>query len=279
LRLYILPTFGKRPLASVKSAHVDTWVRALQQPPSSLAPATARSIATTFGGLFKCAIEDEILAVSPVAKAKLPKVEYPPLVPLTVPEVHRLAECAPAFLPAAIVLASGTGLRQGEAMAVTEGRIDWMRRELRIDRQLGSLRRRRRCSLHRSRNGLPHYRIAVRRSRDAVRAHRNARTRQRRAAIPHRRKAGGALCVVEAPSRHLHASEGQCDVARPTPPPRLSVAVSGVSPRVGGRTPRARHRHTAVHVRARHPVGRGPSTDIIDTSLGAAEDWLRTGTQ
>ncbi|MEO5841368.1 MAG: tyrosine-type recombinase/integrase [Acidimicrobiales bacterium] len=135
LRLYILPTFGARPLASVKAAHIDEWVRSLP-----LAPATALSIATTFGALLTAAVRDELLAVSPMAKATLPRVEYPPLVPLTVEQVHGLAECAPDDLRAAVVLGAATGMRQGEAMAVTADRIDWMRRELRVDRQLVSLR-------------------------------------------------------------------------------------------------------------------------------------------
>jgi integrase len=136
LRLHILPKWGKRPLASVKAPQIDAWIRSL-----NLAPATARSVATTFGALLTAAVKDDLLAVSPMTKATLPKVEYPPLVPLTVEQVHRLAECAPEFLRAAIVMGAATGLRQGEAMAVTEDRIDWLRRELRVDRQLVSLGR------------------------------------------------------------------------------------------------------------------------------------------
>jgi integrase len=34
------------------------------------------------------------------------------------------------------VLGAGTGLRQGEAMAVTSDRVDWLRRTLRCDRQV-----------------------------------------------------------------------------------------------------------------------------------------------
>ena len=96
---------------------------------------TEHGPSTTFGALLTAAVKDDLLAASPMAKATLPKVEYPPLVPLTVEQVHRLAECAPGFLRAAVVMGAGTGLRQGEAMAVTADRVDFLRRELRVDRQ------------------------------------------------------------------------------------------------------------------------------------------------
>jgi integrase len=41
-------------------------------------------------------------------------------------------------LRAAVLLAAGTGLRQGELFGLTVDRVDFMRRELRVDRQLWS---------------------------------------------------------------------------------------------------------------------------------------------
>ena len=182
LRLYILPIFGNRPLAAVKAPQLDTWIRSL-----GLAPATARSIATTFGALLTSAVKDDLLAVSPMSKATLPKVEFPPLVPLAVEEVHRLAECAPGFLRAAIVMGAGTGLRQGEAMAVT------------ADRALPSTRATGRSAIGvvgpqanrvrapKVKARLPNDRSRLHRRRRLVGPHRHARPRPRGSPLPSQR--------------------------------------------------------------------------------------------
>ena len=73
--------------------------------------------------------------------ARLPKVDRGPVDPLSVDDVAALVRHAPPDLSAAIVLGAGTGLRQGEAMAVTADRVDWSRRNLRVDRQVWTPRK------------------------------------------------------------------------------------------------------------------------------------------
>lgn len=60
----------------------------------------------------------------------------PRFVPLTVEQVHAIASTTAEPVRAAVVVAAGTGLRQGELFGLTADRIDFMRRELRVDRQL-----------------------------------------------------------------------------------------------------------------------------------------------
>src|SRR4051812_24760813 len=50
--------------------------------------------------------------------------------------VRVAASSTPSSLRLSIVMAAGTGLRHGEAMAVTVDHLDVLRRELRVDRQL-----------------------------------------------------------------------------------------------------------------------------------------------
>jgi integrase len=133
LRLYILPAFGRRPLSSVRRAHVEEWAAALP-----LAPSTAAAAAQTFAALMAAAVDDERVAKNPCVGARLPKPEDVPVVPLTVEQVRLLAQAAPDHLRAGVVLAAGTGLRQGEAMAVSTDRLNMLKRELRVDRQLWS---------------------------------------------------------------------------------------------------------------------------------------------
>jgi integrase len=55
----------------------------------------------------------------------LARTETPPFVPLTADDVR-----------AAVLVAAGSGLRQGELFGLTADRVDYLRREMRVDRQL-----------------------------------------------------------------------------------------------------------------------------------------------
>lgn len=56
--------------------------------------------------------------------------------PLEVEQVHDVAGAIVDHVRAGVVLAAGSGLRQGELFGLTADRVDFMRRELRVDRQL-----------------------------------------------------------------------------------------------------------------------------------------------
>ena len=58
------------------------------------------------------------------------------LVPLTVEQVQGIADTVPAHYRALVLTSAGLGLRQGEACGLTVDRIDFLRRQVRIDRQL-----------------------------------------------------------------------------------------------------------------------------------------------
>ncbi|MEO7370295.1 MAG: site-specific integrase [Ilumatobacteraceae bacterium] len=58
------------------------------------------------------------------------------LVPLTSDQVHHLAAAVPERYRALIIASAGSGLRQGEACGLTVDRVDFLRRTVRIDRQL-----------------------------------------------------------------------------------------------------------------------------------------------
>jgi integrase len=131
LRRWILPTLGQRPLVSLRRAHVEEWAATLELAPSSVAV-----VAQTLGAMLASAVTDERIARNPATGAKLPKVERAPFVPLTVAQVRDVAGATPEHLRAAVVVAAGTGLRQGELFGLCADRIDFLRRELRVDRQL-----------------------------------------------------------------------------------------------------------------------------------------------
>ena len=136
LRLHVLPTLGDWPLAAVRREHIERWAADLALMPTSVA-----AVAQTLSALFSAAVEDGRLASNPVSGARLPQVVTAPLVPLTADEVRRFATGASEHVRAAVLVAAGTGLRQGELFGLTVDRIDFLRRELRVDRQLWTPKR------------------------------------------------------------------------------------------------------------------------------------------
>lgn len=131
LRLHIVPALGSRPLASIRRAHVEEWARSLP-----LAPSSARTVVETFSAMLACAVDDERIPRNPAKGARLASPVVVPFVPLTVDQVRAVARAMPEHVRAAVVVAAGTGLRQGEMFGLSVDRVDFMRRELRVDRQL-----------------------------------------------------------------------------------------------------------------------------------------------
>jgi len=61
------------------------------------------------------------------------------VVPPTTEQVTALAEAMPPDLRALVTFAAGTGMRQGEVFGLTVDRLDMLRREVNVDRQLVGL--------------------------------------------------------------------------------------------------------------------------------------------
>jgi integrase len=131
LRLHIVPTLGGWPIANLRREHFEAWVADLP-----LAPSSSALVAQTLGSLLASAVEDGRIPRNPATGAKLPSIDAPPVVPLTVEQIRRLATAAADHVRAAVVVVAGTGLRQGELFGLTVDRIDFLRRELRVDQQL-----------------------------------------------------------------------------------------------------------------------------------------------
>lgn len=133
LRLHILPTFGPRPLASVRRAHIEEWAKTLD-----LSPSTVDVLFRTLRAMLSAAVDDDRIPRNPATGASLPTADEPPFVPLTADDVRAIAHRAVEHVRAAVVLTAGTGLRQGELFGLAADGVDFLRRELRVDQQLWS---------------------------------------------------------------------------------------------------------------------------------------------
>src|SRR5262245_1492812 len=133
LRRHLYPTFGDRQLVSILPSEVQAWVRRLSE---SLAPSTVKVIHGITATIFKAAVADRRITASPCVGVRLPKEEPRRIIPPSTGQVIALVRALPDRYRAIAVLAAGTGLRQGEIFGLTDDRIDFLRRLIRVDRQL-----------------------------------------------------------------------------------------------------------------------------------------------
>lgn len=128
---HVIPALGKRPLGTIRRGDVEAWAAGL-----SLSGRTAGLAVQYLGTMLQSAVADGLLATNPTHLAKRPRVEATPVVPYTTDELDRLRAVCPPWFAVALTLGALCGLRQGEATGLTVDRIDFLRRQLTVDRQL-----------------------------------------------------------------------------------------------------------------------------------------------
>jgi integrase len=137
LRLHAYPRLGHRPLGAIRRSEIQAWVKDRS---AELAPGSVELVYRWVSSIFKAAVGDRLIASSPCIRIALPKTAATEVVPLRVEEVEALAAAVPVRYRAVILFAAGTGLRQGECFGLTVDRVDFLRRKVRVDRQLISAR-------------------------------------------------------------------------------------------------------------------------------------------
>lgn len=136
LRKHVYPVFGARPLSSVMPSEIQAWVKGLSL---TLRPATVGVAHSILAGVFKSAVRDRRIAASPCETTRLPKIERKQVDPLTVEQVGALIDKMPDRYRAVVVLAAGTGMRQGECLGLTVDKVNFLRRTLTVDQQLTTM--------------------------------------------------------------------------------------------------------------------------------------------
>ncbi|MEV0431248.1 site-specific integrase [Micromonospora sp. NPDC050495] len=131
LERHVYPAIGGLALAAVRPSQVQAMVSGW-----SLAAGSVRTVFSTVRAVFSAAVRDRAIGLDPCKGVKLPAVERKRITPLTVEQVEAIADAVPAEYRALVVLAAGTGLRQGEAFGVQLGDVDWLRRSLAVQRQV-----------------------------------------------------------------------------------------------------------------------------------------------
>lgn len=133
LKNHILPTFGDRPLGSIRHTEIKSWVT---DRGDDLAPATVELVFRYLSTIFKAAVTDQLLARSPCVGIKLPAIEREKVIPLADEHVNKLIAEAPPRFRALIVMAAETGLREGELLGLTSDHVNMLGRRLEVTQQM-----------------------------------------------------------------------------------------------------------------------------------------------
>lgn len=134
LALHLLPAFGDRRLDAIKPSEVQAWVKGLSL---TQAPNTVRVKYRWLATILLAAQHDGLIRQTPCRRIKLPKAAGQGLVvPLETHDVLAICGGLPDDLGTMAFVAAGTGLRQGEMFGLTWDRVDFLRRQLRVDQQL-----------------------------------------------------------------------------------------------------------------------------------------------
>jgi integrase len=129
-RLYLVESLGSLPMQSVTRAHVQDAVGAWS---SELAPTSVKTAYGYVQSIFKTAIEDRVVDMSPCVRINLPEIVHERVVPLTFEQVQQIREAMPPWYRAIVTFGAATGMRQGEMCGLTEDRI--VGDTVKVDRQ------------------------------------------------------------------------------------------------------------------------------------------------
>ena len=130
-------TFGGRTLASLRASELKAWRRGLR---SRYAETTAEQTAAILAMLLRAAALDDLIPKSPMPPARggTGRVVDPNEL-LTLDQVHAWAAKMPKAAREMPLVAAKTGLRQGELLGLQLHRVDFLRREVRVDGLDGQL--------------------------------------------------------------------------------------------------------------------------------------------
>lgn len=133
MRLHVYPHLGHRKLAAVRPSEVKAWYARLP-----LAESSKRIVYGWLAALFASAVHDRLIAESPCTLA-VGTTKHPPIEALTIVQVNALVDATFERHQVLFETIAGTGLRGGEARGLTVDRVDFIRRQVKVDRQLATL--------------------------------------------------------------------------------------------------------------------------------------------
>lgn len=134
--------FHEIELRKIQPTHVEAWVKSMtvatEQRPKSLAPGTIKTRFVNVRSVFRAAVRDKLIAADPSADVRLPRRRKREAA-MNIPEpakVGRILAAADERFRAFVALCALAGLRLGEAAALKREDVDFLRRQIHVQRQV-----------------------------------------------------------------------------------------------------------------------------------------------
>ena len=129
-------TFSDVQLAKLRRSHVEQWVKAMDA--AGLQPSTIKTRVANVRSILRAAVRDRVMAVDPSEGVPLPRQrrrEHAMSIP-TPEAVQEALDASPDHFRLFVALCAYAGLRVGEASALQLGDVDFLRRQLHVQRQV-----------------------------------------------------------------------------------------------------------------------------------------------
>lgn len=132
LRNHLLANLGKRQIATVTEDDLQKLVRLLEKGDvkenrKPMAATTIRTVMTTINMVFRYARKKKWILEDPSLELKLPQIPQREIQPMTIQQVHLIADNIFPRYRGVVLFDAATGLRQGEVFAVRVEDINWTR--------------------------------------------------------------------------------------------------------------------------------------------------------
>jgi integrase len=136
MRLHAYPMIGSRPLASLRPSDIQGLVT---ERLTALSAGSTILLYRYVASILKDAERDFVIGRSPCVGIKLPRITSEEIVPPTIEQVEAIADGIKDRYRGTVIVAAGAGLRLGEVLGLHVDRIDFLRRQIRVDQQLITL--------------------------------------------------------------------------------------------------------------------------------------------
>ena len=129
-------TFAELPLKDLRRSHIESWIKLMSR--DGLAPGTVRTRFNNVRSVLRAAVRDRVIPVDPSEGVTLPRRRRNEAA-MTLPAGEQVAAILTAVQPeyrAFVAIAAFAGLRLGEVAGLQVGDVNFLRRELAVERQV-----------------------------------------------------------------------------------------------------------------------------------------------
>lgn len=136
LRRYLFPEWGHREIRSIKPSEAGAWQKLLVSK-YKLSGSYPNRVARYVRGVFRLAVIDRVIPVSPFERIPAPAMDESAVQPPDIAEVRQLIAAAyHDRWRTMLEVTALTGLRSGEIRGLRLARVDFLRRTMLVDQQL-----------------------------------------------------------------------------------------------------------------------------------------------